>query len=505
MAVFEPLIQGYSLYFTGITLLMSVLGCFIGLVLGVIPGLGPLLGIILLMPFTLVLEPTAGMALLIAVFVGGSCGGAISAILLRIPGTPLAAATLLDGYPMAKNGRANEAISIATSASALGGLIGGVLLIIGSVGLAQIALQFAAPEYFMLTITGLISIAVVSHESTLKGLLMGSFGLLLSTIGMDKNSLFYRFDLGIDGLQSGLHLVALVVGLFAISEVFLQIGQKHRQGIINTGKLHFSFYGISSVLKRWGNLLQSSAIGTFLGALPGAGGIISAFTAYALARAQSKTPENFGKGDEDGVLACESANNACCGGALVPSLAFGIPGDATTSLLLGAMVLLGFYPGPDLFENNLDIVGGIFWAYLVANIVLLLLAMLIMPLFTSIVKIKKCYLMPIILLISVLSTFSLQGSFFDIYVMLCFGFIGYMLRRYGFPLSPIVIGFVLGPIGEKNLRTALVISGDEYSIFWDRPISATLLAINLCILMWIILPASVKQKFKFWQKPTVHT
>ena len=374
MNIFEPLIQGSGLYFTPSAILMSLVGCFIGLVLGVIPGMGPLLGIILLMPLTLVIDPIAAMSLLIAVFVGGSCGGAISAILLRIPGTPLAAATLLDGYPMAKRGKVNEAVSIATSASALGGLFGGLVLIVGSVALAKVALKFAAPEYFMLTITGLISIAVVSHESTLKGLLMGAFGLLLSTIGMDSNTLFYRFDLGIDGLQSGLNVVAIVVGLFALSEMFLQIGYKNYNAPSEIeGKVRFTFYGLRSVLKRWGNLIRSSFIGTFFGALPGAGGVISAFTAYAVARSQSKTPENFGKGDEDGVLACESANNACCGGSMVPTLSFGIPGDATTSILLGALILIGYHPGPDLFENHLDVVGGIFWAYLMSNVALFIL------------------------------------------------------------------------------------------------------------------------------------
>ncbi len=498
--IFEPLIQGYGLYFTPTALLMSLVGCFIGLILGVVPGLGPLLGIILLMPFTLVLDPIAGMALLIAVFVGGSCGGALSAIILRIPGTPLAAATLLDGHPMAKKGQVNEAISIATTGSALGGLIGGIFLIVGAVGLAQVALKFAAPEYFMLTLTGLISIAVVSHESTLKGLTMGAFGLLLSTVGMDRNSLFYRFDLGIDGLQSGLNLVALVVGLFAISEMFIQIGQKsYSVSSSNIGKIHITFYGFKSIIKRYGTLIRSSVIGTFFGILPGAGGIISAFAAYAIARMRSKTPENFGKGDEDGVLACESANNACCGGALVPSLAFGIPGDASTSVLLGAMVLLGFYPGPDLFENHLDIVGGVFWAYLMSNVALLVLGILSVPIFVSVIKVRKSYLIPIVLMISVLSTFALQASFFDIYVMLFFGLVGYILRRYGFPLSPIVIGFVLGPICEKNLRTSLVISGDSYSIFWQRPISAVLLTINIAVLIWILLPISIKQKLQFWK------
>lgn len=499
MGIFEPLIQGSGLYFTPSSVLMSIIGCFIGLVLGVIPGMGPLLGIILLLPLTLVLDPIAGMSLLIAVFVGGSCGGAISAILLRIPGTPLAAATLLDGHPMAQRGKVNEAVSIATFASAMGGFIGGLFLIVGSVYLAKVALHFVAPEYFMLTITGLISIAVVSHESTLKGLLMGAFGLLLSTVGMDFNTLFYRFDLGVEGLRSGLNVVALVVGLFAISEMFIQVGHKTYNTPPKVGKVRFTFYGINSVLKRWANLIRSSAIGTFLGALPGAGGVISAFTAYAVARSYSKTPENFGKGDEDGVLACEASNNACCGGTLVPTLTFGIPGDATTSILLSAMVLLGYFPGPDLFENHADVVGGIFWAYLMSNVALFVLAILTVPLFTSILKIKKSYLIPIILMISVLSAFALQGSFFDIYVMLFFGLVGYLLRRYGFPLSPIVIGFVLGPICEKNLRTSLVISGGEWDIFWTRPISGTLLAINVIVIAWILLPKTVKQKVKFWK------
>lgn len=498
--VLEPLIQGFELFFNFNAILMSFFGTFLGLILGVIPGLGGLMGMILLLPFMLLLDPVPAMALLIGIFIGGSCGGCVSAILLRIPGTPLAAVTLLDGYPLAQKGKASEAISIATSASAVGGLIGGVVLIIGSTFLAKIALHFAAPEFFMLAVTGLLTIAIVSHESTLKGLMTGVFGLFIATIGMDFNVMFYRFHMGIEDLKGGIGLLTLVLGLFAISEMFIQLGKSQFHIPTKIGKIRFTLYGLRLITNRLKNLLRSSFVGTVLGALPGVGGLIASFTAYAMARSDSKNPEEFGKGSEDGVIACESANNACCGGALVPSLALGIPGDATTSVLIGALILLGFLPGPDMFESSLDVVGGIFWAYLMGNIALLFLTALMLPMFVYVLRLPRTYLVPTVIFFCIISAFSIQSSIFDVWVMLVFGVIGYLLRRYGFPLAPIVIGFVLGPICEVNFRRSLVMSGDDYSIFWSRTVSAILLTINVLLILWLLLPKQYKEKIRFWKK-----
>ncbi|GGO83850.1 hypothetical protein GCM10011348_28730 [Marinobacterium nitratireducens] len=490
--MFDNVSSGFELFFTPSGLALTALGCFLGLVIGVLPGLGPLMGIILLTPVAFYLEPVVGMGLLIAIYVGGSCGGAISAILLRIPGTPLAAATLLDGYPMAQKGRAAEAVGLAISSSALGGLIGGVVLILLSPVLADFALNFGPFEYFALTLLGMISIAVVSRESTLKGLMAACLGLLLATVGADKFTQFNRFTFDSDFLLAGFHLVAIIVGLFAFSEVFREI----ESGGLNTskkvGSVRVSFSSIRQVIKNPINLTRSSLIGTFFGALPGAGGVISSFTSYAVAKAHAKPGEHYGEGEAGGVIATESANNACCGGSLIPSLALAVPGDAVCAVLMGSLILLGFFPGPDLFEKNGDVVGGIFLAYIFANIVLIFIGIWLAPVFSSVVNLKKRYLIPIIVLLSTVGTYSLQSSMFDLWTMLLFGVVGYFLRKYDFPLAPVVIGLVLGPLCEENLRRSLIFSGGDYGVFFDRPISATVMLINVALLMLIFMPKKLK-------------
>ncbi len=488
--MFEPLIQGAALFFSLEAILMTAIGVFIGLVIGVLPGLGPLMGIILLTPVAFQLSPVAGMGLLIAIFVGGSCGGAISAILLRIPGTPLAAATLLDGYPMTQKGNAKEAVGIAIAASALGGIIGGVALIFLSPLLADLALKFAPPEYFALTLTGLISIAVVSREATVKGLMTGAVGLLLATIGVDQFSNVNRFTFGVNGLLGGFNIVSIVVGLFALSEVAIQIEKGGLGASPNVPSVRPSFDAVFRALRHRVNLVRSSLIGTFLGSLPGAGGVVSSFTAYAVAKSTSKYPEQFGTGIEDGVVATEAANNATVGGALIPTLALAIPGDASSAVLMGALILLGFFPGPELFEKNIDIVGGIFLAYMSANFFLFFFGILLTPIFVSFIRLKKQLLLPTIILLCILGTFALQSSIFDLWVMLGFGVVGYFLRKLDYPLAPMVIGTVLGPICESNFRRSLVISGDDYGIFIERPLSATFLAINLALIIWVAIPSN---------------
>lgn len=478
----DAIFSGYSLFMTPMAIGLTFLGVIIGLVVGALPGLGPLMGIILLLPVAIGLPPVAAMGFLIAIFVGGSCGGSISAILLRIPGTPLAAATLFDGYPMAKKGRASDAIGIAISASAIGGLFGGVVLIFLAPALAQFASNFAPPEYAALAITGLIAIAVISEGSLLKGLITGCFGLLLATIGTDEFSTGYRFTFDSHHMLNGFHIVAVVVGLFAISEM---AHQAMGNDLLKKPKIDIARPGFGSVLltlKHWRNLLRSSAIGAFFGTLPGAGGVISSFTSYAVAKAAAKPEEKYGEGAEGGVVATESANNATVGGTLVPSLALGIPGDASSAVLIGALLILGFFPGPTLFEQQPEIVGGIFLVYLSSNIFLLVAGILATPLFVYVLRVPKSYLIPIVLLLCSIGTFALQASVFDLMVMLGFGLVGILFRAGGYPLSPIVIGIILGPLLENNLRRSLLISQDGYWIFFERPVSAILIVINVLLI-----------------------
>ncbi len=494
--IFETLISGASLFFTPSAILLTAAGCLAGLLIGILPGLGPLMGIILMLPVAFYLSPIPAMGMLVAIFVGGSCGGAVSAILLRIPGTPLSAATLLDGYPMAQKGRTGEAIGLAISASSLGGTFGGLILLFFAPLLAALALNFTPPEYFMLAILGLLSIAVISRESTIKGLLCGAIGLMISTIGTDSFSQAYRFTFDYHNLLNGFHIVSVVIGLFALSEMFEQILAGKLSTKPNVQNVKVSFGSFRMTVRHKVNLLRSSAIGSFFGALPGAGGVVSSYTAYAIAKARAKPDEKYGEGAEGGVVATESANNACCGATLIPTLSLGIPGDASSAVLMGALFLLGFFPGPELFEQNLDIAGGIIIAYLAANIFLFFLGILLTPVFVSVLKMKKQFLIPLVLLLSAVGTYALQSSTFDLWVMLGFGIVGYILRKFGYPLAPIVIGMILGPIAESNYRRALLISDTGHWIFVERPISAFILLVCVVLILAFLPWKQFKSHFK---------
>ena len=345
---------GFQLFMTPMAIGLTMLGVLFGLVVGALPGLGPLMGIILLLPVAIGLPPVAAMGFLIAIFVGGSCGGSISAILLRIPGTPLAAATLFDGYPMAQKGRAADAIGIAISASALGGLFGGLVLIFAAPVLADFASGFAPPEYTTLAITGLVAVAVISDGALIKGLISGCFGMLLATIGTDEFSTGYRFTFDSYQMLDGFHIVAVVVGLFAISEMAFQVAGKDLLAKPNITAVRPSFKSVWLTLRHWKNLLRSSTIGAFFGSLPGAGGVISSFSAYAVAKSFSAPEERYGEGAEGGVVATESSNNATVGGTLIPSLALGIPGDATSAVLIGCIAYpWGFFQAQAYSSSNL--------------------------------------------------------------------------------------------------------------------------------------------------------
>ena len=472
---------------------LTAAGVFLGIIIGVLPGIGPLLGVILMIPIIIHIPPVTGIGLLIGVFVGGSCGGAISAVLLNIPGTPIAAATLLDGYPLAQKGKSSLATGLAIVASSLGGLIGGVFLIFTSPLLARVALKFGPPEYFALAITGLVAMSVVAKESTIKGLLSACIGLTVAAIGTDPFTGYDRFTFGRPSMMGGIELVALLVGLFAISEMFVQL---EKGGLSLKPKIKVfrpSFEAVPVVLKDLVNLIRSSIIGTFIGAVPGTGGVTSSFVSYAMAKASSNKPEEFGTGKPEGIVASEAANNACCGGALIPTMALGIPGEPITAVLLGALIILGLVPGPRLFRDNPNIVGGVFFAYVASNVFLFFIGLLCIPLFVSILKIRKNRLIPVIILLSIVGTYAVQSSLFDVWSLWVFGLVGYMLRKLRFPLAPLVIARVLGPILEPAFRRSLIMTGGSFVIFLQRPITLGILTFNAVLLFWTSLTPGQKR------------
>ncbi len=469
----------------------TAIGVFLGIIIGVMPGLGPLLGMVLLIPFAMHMEPISGLSLLIGVFVGGTFGGAVTAILLRIPGTPIAAATLLDGYPMATKGRGREALGIAVSASAIGGFIGGLYLVLGAPVLATFALKFAPPEYFALAFAGIVCIAIVSRGSTIKGLIVGCLGLLVATIGIDPFAFFYRFNMDTQWLIGGIGIVPLVLGLFAISEMLTQISAGNLTKSAGLKGMMLPPSTVLDTLKSWVNVVRSGSIGTFIGALPGAGSVIAAFVSYAAAKSFSKEPDSFGKGNPDGVIATEAANNACCGGTMIPSLALSLPGDPCTAVLLAVILLLGFIPGPQLFANSPEVITGIFSSYMAANVFLLVFGLLLVPIFVWFVNIRKIFLIPVIFVLCVVGSFGVTNSLTDLWFIPVFALLALLLMKFDYPLAPLTIAPVLGPILEENYRRSLIMSADEISIFFTRPICTSILAVSAIALVFSVLPGNV--------------
>ena len=494
--MFNPdlLFGGLALAMSLKALLLVLVGTLLGVFIGAIPGLGPLMGIILLLPVVITLTPVEGVGLLMAIFVGGSCGGAISAILLGIPGTPLAAATLLDGYPMAKKGKHSEAVGLAFTASALGGLIAGIFLIFFTPIIAYFANKFAPPEYSSLAILGLVSIAVVSKESTLKGIIAGLLGLLLATIGTDELTDGTRFTFDTFHLLGGFHIVSICFGLFAISEVAIQLASRGKKVKLDLKLNKVQLKSFLIIIRHIPNLIRSSIVGAFIGALPGTGGVTSAFTAYSISKGRAKPNEKYGEGAAGGVVATESANNATCGGVMIPTLSLGIPGDASSAILMSVLLILGFFPGPQLFNSSPEIVSGIFYVYILSNIFLLVIGIFLAPLFTSILSIREGRLFPIVLLSCVIGTFAVQYSVFDLWAMLGFGLIGTIMRVANYPLAPVVIGVVLGPIAEINIRKSLLLSDNGFLIFIERPISFFIIVIAIFVLGWLSIDKYKKSR-----------
>lgn len=473
-------------------LLAIFCGVAAGISIGAMPGLTSTMGIALLMPFTFQLEPAVGMMLLIGEFVGAIYGGSITAIMINTPGTPSAAATVLDGYPFTKRGESCRALGISTVASFGGGIISGIFLILIAPQLAEIALKFSAPETFALAFFGISIIASISGKDLLKGLMSGVFGLMLALVGMDNISGLSRFTFDTVFLMNGLSFIPVMVGLFAMSQCFMSMEELYHE-IRITAK-------ITSAIPTWTDLktifptvLRGGVTGTIVGIIPGAGGDISAFISYDMEKRVSKHPELFGTGIVEGIAAPESSNNGTTGGALIPLLTLGIPGDANTAVILGALMVFNLTPGPMLFVEQALVVNTIFAGFMIANVFMLVMGLSGIKIFTKIVQIPRPVLVPIIILMCVIGSFAINGNYLDILVMFVSGVFGYLLIKGGFPLSPIVLALILGPMAEGNLRRSLVMSHGDYSIFFTHPIAATFIVIALISLFWPIVKHVLKK------------
>ena len=460
--------MNWELYTAGFRLLdvnvisFMVLGVVLGLVVGSLPGLTATMGVSILVPLTYGLSMTASIMMLLGVYCSANYAGSISATLVNIPGTPSAVMTTLDAYPMALKGEAGRAIGIATLSSSLGGLFSVVTLALFSPLIASIALKFNSFEMFLVAFWGISIMAYVSPGSTLKGLLAGFVGLIIATIGYDPVTAAPRFTFGESNLLSGVDFIAAMIGLFGVSEILLNIekpGQNVRQEIF---KIEGSLRSFKEVIKMWAVVLRSSVAGVIVGAIPGAGGTIGSIVSYAQQKRFSKHPELMGTGSPEGITAAEAANNACTGGAMTTLLSLGIPGDTVTAILIGAFILHGIQPGPFLFQKNFDLVSAIFIGMVFINILFLVFGMFGARYLARLLFIPRSILNTVILALSVVGTYAVQASMFDVMVMLVFSGLGYVMTKQEIPRAPMVLALILGPILEQNFRRWLSLADGQY-------------------------------------------
>ncbi|MCA9732269.1 MAG: tripartite tricarboxylate transporter permease [Deferribacteres bacterium] len=488
MEIFAELLNGFQLISHFTPLLIIAAGIVMGILVGVMPGLSPAMGVALLVPFSYGMEPLNALILLASVYAAANYGGTITAIAINTPGTPSAIVSTFDGYPLTKQGQPGRALGTSVVASTVGGLFGTLILIFFSVPLAQAALHFGPAEYFALAVFGLTIISSLSQGNWIKAFIATLIGLFLNTIGMDPFTGYMRFTFDVPELADGFNFIPALIGLFALSEIFLSMEKSQTvQSSLKkvSGKM-------PNVRELWGlkrNIAQSSIIGTLIGVVPGAGATIAAFIAYNEARRMSKTPELFGKGALDGVAASGAATSGSVGGALVPLLTLGIPGSASTAVLIGALMLHGLTPGPELFKDNAPVVYGLFASLFFGYAIMFIVGYMGNQLWMKIISAPKAVLNPIILAIAFIGSYAVGNSMFDVWSCLGFGILGWILRRYDFPTAPVILGLILGFLAETNFRRALLMG--NATIFFTRPISLIMLILALLSLTYPF----IKQRF----------
>jgi putative tricarboxylic transport membrane protein len=475
-----------------------ILGVVTGLVIGALPGMTIVMAISLALPFTFYLTPVVAIAFLIGVYKAGVYAGSISAILIATPGTPAAAATIMDGYSMAKKGQAKKALDMALYASVISDVLSDLITIFATFQIAYLALKVGPVEFFAIILFSLTIIASVSGESLVKGLISGALGLLLATVGMDTIYGVTRFTFGNINLTGGLNIIPVLIGLFAIPEMFKQLKQRklypHKttiietDGIVSSRENRLTWTELKGVFR---TIVRGSIIGTIVGIIPGVGGAPAAFLSYSRAKKASKHPEEFGKGSLEGVAAAESGNNGVCGPTLIPLLTLGIPGDKSTAVLLGAFMIQGLTPGPLLFTKHVDIIYGIFIAMIVTNAVVFVIGKFGIKGAALTSRIPTEILFPVVFILCAFGSYAVNNNLFDVWVMIIIGGFGYFMVTFGLPPAPFVIAFLLSPLFENGLRRALIMSSGDVSVFVTHPIS---LAFLLLTLFTIVLLTRSKMK-----------
>jgi TctA family transporter len=475
-----------------------ILAMVLGIFVGAMPGLTATMAVALIVPLTFHTPPIVGLAMILGVSFTSIFAGDIPATFLRVPGTPASGAAVLDGYEMNKQGKGPLAIALDLTCSTLGGLIGVLILITVSPVLASFALKFTHFEYFWLALLGLSMSAVITKGSTMKGLISMVGGLILSTIGLDISTGYPRFSFGSTYLMGGINFIPVMIGLFGISEVLRSISvtshdQLGNSAVITNVKADFRSVG-SFMGKNKRLILQSSIIGTLIGALPGAGADIAAWVSYGMAKKTSKKPETFGRGSEEGVIAPTTANNAALGGTWIPALVFGIPGDSITAIVLGAMMMYGLKPGPLVFQGDRLLVNQIFTVAGISQFFLLILGYLGIRAFTWFFKFPRNIVLAGITIFSLIGAYAMRSSVFDVGIVLVFGILGYLMERVTIPLPPFILGLILGPMIEENLRIGLVKTSGNFWPFFTRPISAIFAATLILIFLYEPIKLLIRKK-----------
>ncbi len=482
----DNLALGFSVAFSPHNLLFCLIGVTLGTFIGVLPGIGALAAVAMLLPVSFHLEPTTALVMLAGVYYGAEYGGSIASIVLNIPGTPSASITCLDGYPMAQQGRAGVALFMTAIASFCGGIMGVVVMTLLSPLLTQVALSFGPAEYFSVMVLGLVAASIVSQSGALKGVLMVTVGVMLSTIGVDTNTGIERFTGDLIEMRDGISLVIVAMGLFGVSEVVSSI----RSNMVNRDDYRLDYASFFPQRDEWRRsitpVLRGGSIGSFFGALPGTGQTVASYVSYALEKRFSKNKDQFGKGAIEGIMSPESANNAAAQTAFIPTLTLGIPGSTTMALMLGAMMIHGIVPGPKLMTEHADIFWGLIVSFLIGNVLLLILNIPLIGIWVRLLRVPYQWMYPTIVVLICIGVYSINNSIFDIWLTLAFGIMGYMMRLYQFEPAPLLIGFVLGSMIEEFMRRTLLLSRGDFWVFFERPISAAFLTTAILLLLWAL-------------------
>ena len=483
MSILHYLLNGFSVAFVPTNLLMVILGSFFGTTLGMIPGIGPVNGIAMLTPFmfALGLPPEAALILFAAIYFGAEYGNAISSILLNIPGTSASIVTTFDGYPMAKSGRGGTALAISAISSFFASIFSLIIMMFFAPVMSSWAIHFGPAEYFALMVFAFSMLSTLSGDNLAKGLISSVFGLMLATVGLDSQTGIPRFTYGFMGLYDGLNFIVVTIGFFAISEILMSMENIEAFKVFNANisKVMISFKEFCFSLF---TIIRSSMLGFIIGLLPGAGGTIATFISYTIEKRIYAKRGDFGSGDIRGVASPQAANSSAVGGALIPMLTLGVPGSETTAVMLAALMGMNITPGPLMIENHPDIFWGLIASMFVANVLLLFLNLPLARIFIKILLVPKWILMPIIVGISCIAVYTINFNMFDIFLMIIFGLVGYFMRKFRFPLAPVILGLVLGPLLETNLRRALIISSGDIKIFFSSYIS---------VFLWILTIAGI--------------